>query len=887
MKRVLFIGAEVAGPDTVWGGSRATSHNFIESMKLSQRYSVTHIGRGSIRKPEDIPAILHANEHDLLHVDDTRVLQLFFQLGYRPDVIGPIARAPNGVKVYGSPENPWKSIYTPSWFYDGVLIRLNANEERSSQYAQKYITISQGVDTEALAPVPGALETARYVLWAGDAKRPAKNFELFSEIVRITNLPAPFEFKVMSGYHAQDYWKMLDDGALLINTSKYESFCAALFEAKAKGVPTIYRHGLHNDRFEDGRLQVEYRAEAYKSAILSLLANPERRLEEGRISREYATSQASFYVMRDSYEAAYDAAMLSRKPRPTLASSPTARTSPPVKSPTPRTRATTRSLIKKGGKFLVRKGVMLRPSLAHRLALMVLNITTHAGASKPQLHKKTLSPSPKETLSQIAHFAPETQAGVLSGLVADDLVDERLLYRHLTSLIRAGEHEAVRVIAAQSFVTKRLRLYFLMRAAHSVSFLPMSRNELEDFFGITRGHFLARPANHVLGEQVARMRDRELILWLVGALSDKEIVALPHPTVAGMVRQLIQAGDNPNAKSLLEKHCETISPENSFYFLELHNILDGGKHRTGWREILKDFSGTLSHPDSAAASDFNTLVVEKTLSLPDGERDLMDVRFDPAQRERLLNIVSDAIRSQRPLSLVRLGDGEAYAFDYPTSSLASPDEFEADRALREHVWWGAQLDPSLSEALRSGVRDATAASDIIGFPSVYRFARDRSHAGSRWGLSTSQRGLLTLTSQLGEQIPTDAAIFTEERCHQVVMEKEQLERWAALADRVVIVGCWDSLDIFDKKAKWIKVTSQAKLFDATSGDRSRALPYTYLETLTELDSVKPGDLVLVAAGLIGKIFVHKAKQQGAVAIDIGSVLDYLAGYQTRSIADVI
>ncbi|MET3792630.1 glycosyltransferase [Aquamicrobium terrae] len=307
-RKVLFIGPGVKATNQVWGGSIATSYNFLRSMELSKRYEVQHIDRRHIKGPRELYDTLRSTNYDVLHVDDAGSgLQICYSAGVLPDVIGPISRAPNGVKEYKIGGELWESIYTPEWFYQAVVIRLNANEERAPYYKDKYLRISQGVDTEKLRPETNPRER-RYVLWAGDANRPAKNYALIEEIISITVLPEPYEFKVMSGYQVEDYWNTLNDTVILINTSKYESFCAAIFEAKAKGVPTIYRQKLHNDRFPDGRIQVPYTAEAYRDEILKLLGDPELLEQEGRMSRDYCVENASFEVMKNSYEAAYDIA---------------------------------------------------------------------------------------------------------------------------------------------------------------------------------------------------------------------------------------------------------------------------------------------------------------------------------------------------------------------------------------------------------------------------------------------------------------------------------------------------------------------------------------------------------------------------------------------------
>jgi hypothetical protein len=54
------------------------------------------------------------------------------------------------------------------------------------------------------------------------------------------------------------------------------------------------------------------------------------------------------------------------------------------------------------------------------------------------------------------------------------------------------------------------------------------------------------------------------------------------------------------------------------------------------------------------------------------------------------------------------------------------------------------------------------------------------------------------------------------------------------------------------------------------------------ETVAQLDADLSGRMVIVGAGYAGKVIVHEAKKRGAVALDLGSVLDYWIGASTRS-----
>jgi hypothetical protein len=58
-------------------------------------------------------------------------------------------------------------------------------------------------------------------------------------------------------------------------------------------------------------------------------------------------------------------------------------------------------------------------------------------------------------------------------------------------------------------------------------------------------------------------------------------------------------------------------------------------------------------------------------------------------------------------------------------------------------------------------------------------------------------------------------------------------------------------------------------------------PIGYARIMARIETVGPGDLVLVGAGVLGKAYVAGAARRGAVAIDMGSVFDGWAGIISR------
>jgi hypothetical protein len=66
-------------------------------------------------------------------------------------------------------------------------------------------------------------------------------------------------------------------------------------------------------------------------------------------------------------------------------------------------------------------------------------------------------------------------------------------------------------------------------------------------------------------------------------------------------------------------------------------------------------------------------------------------------------------------------------------------------------------------------------------------------------------------------------------------------------------------------------------------NRMHHYPGVYEHVLKELEGNLAGTLVLVGAGIFGKVYCHAAKQHGAVALDLGSAFDLMSGIKTRPI----
>ena len=300
---VLFIGALFRNTNEVWGGTVATSYAYKKAFENNEKYNIIFIPRTEIKTGDDYQKVISQYLHDILHVDDTRILNLIYNAGFStPDVIGPITRSP--IKTYGG---DWKTDYTEEYFYNSKIIRLNRSEEHLSggkiDYTNKITYINHGIDIDVLIP---SIKEKKIVLWAGDKERKAKGYGMWEEIQDKIKLPDGYEYMTLSKYTIDEYWKLLDNVKIIVNTSLNESFCCAMFEAKSKAIPSIYKKNLHNGRHLDGRIQVEYDANAYGQEILKLLTNEEYYKQEAEQSRKYTVDNFSLRRMAETYSEVYD-----------------------------------------------------------------------------------------------------------------------------------------------------------------------------------------------------------------------------------------------------------------------------------------------------------------------------------------------------------------------------------------------------------------------------------------------------------------------------------------------------------------------------------------------------------------------------------------------------
>lgn len=384
---------------------------------------------------------------------------------------------------------------------------------------------------------------------------------------------------------------------------------------------------------------------------------------------------------------------------------------------------------------------------------------------------------------------------------------------------------------------------------------------------------------------------------VMSALSAQEIRNVRRTSIMGISRLLIDKGRPEAAIRLLNKYIEPTRSDQLLYFLEPLLLLnEQGLVEGELQEFCSRFqplpggpalnylAATYNAVDDADSRNFQRFIVEPLTKLTANDQHLMDIRFSSQQRRQLLDRIKKSVAEEQPLSLQRLGDGEAYAYPPGPIEGYAPSVFEEDNDSFELNWWNAKPTAEVRDDLTERIRQAVARCDILGFPSVYRIIRDLPPPNRRYGKNRNQRAFMRLLGALGQSIPLDGKVFTEERCHRIrgAIDAPFLLELARMARSLVLVSSWSELSAkfpTDLKVETVSVPSEqaaTKIFDV------------YPEIVDRVRAVsKPGKVVLVGSGIIGKILVDEARQSGAVALDVGSLMDYMVGRKTRTIADLI
>ncbi len=269
---------------------------------------------------------------------------------------------------------------------------------------------------------------------------------------------------------------------------------------------------------------------------------------------------------------------------------------------------------------------------------------------------------------------------------------------------------------------------------------------------------------------------------------------------------------------------------------------------------------------------------------------LLDTDISELETRDFVTWVRGHLRDGAAASFIRIGDGEATALGYD----ASVQQYaESDAEEREIIWWGRALGAEQRAQLAARVLQAIRSADALGVTPLSRLLRDLKLPRRVFLIPNRVgRGLqatLRAVEEGGVLGSTQALMTSAHLQHDLGKWNLYGDLFQGLND-VVAVSCHESLpDAFHRRfnaaisQNIVVPPRHASLASFGMSEMGpKILPDVLDETIAQLPADLSGRMVIVGAGYAGKVIVQDAKKRGAVALDLGSVLDYWIGASTRS-----
>ncbi len=235
-------------------------------------------------------------------------------------------------------------------------------------------------------------------------------------------------------------------------------------------------------------------------------------------------------------------------------------------------------------------------------------------------------------------------------------------------------------------------------------------------------------------------------------------------------------------------------------------------------------------------------------------------------KEEILNL----LLAGNPISIIRLGDGECIILN--ATSSYSAFRKASDAVIKRQIGYHPTVNEV--EEIRQNLIDAYTNADIIGVPAHKNLER----LSSNW---TQAAAILK------ENVPKHTSLVCDINVGYQMLEDDSYDK--LLRNRHVLnyISCRDLDNGF--RNKWnihtvnqYLVAPESKFTSGYDGDVHYPTQFNRIPRWMDVLSERhPGSLLLVGAGVIGKIYCNWWRDRGGIAFDAGGVFDAWAGRVTR------
>jgi tetratricopeptide (TPR) repeat protein len=486
---------------------------------------------------------------------------------------------------------------------------------------------------------------------------------------------------------------------------------------------------------------------------------------------------------------------------------------------------------------------------------------------KPQvwdLAGRSLEPSQATAISTLLLQAGEYQiARDLVGRSLDSFPSSQSLWRrhlHILSLIGAVEE----LNAAR----KEMRTRFPRDSYLATMSIAEPRSWDDAEIPELLEHNLARKNKDKLGKFVASVTEADLSVDQLRTL--REVTANITPVVAAQFDLMLAAAGDV---SLLDRAVST--PVNFKKFR---------RTRSEIIEIVRKLTVDLpaQEPNSLPVLYGMADCLRLTGQMRTNERTpALYTRESYLDAARLAAVIIRRISDRLSTSIIRLGDGEGHFLEGPESIEGYR---QADRAQIQNIWWGStRMEGEQLDGIIADFRRAVASCDVLAILPPWRFIAEI----HKPGYTPVHRGIHSSIFHVAGM--THQSLITSMHFPNDFHKWGLWDEIFAACDGVSYISCHDLgpflLENFGLKTYTaIRIPGERQftsLFtDSNKVDEGPTLLDQHNEVIDQLSPMK-GEVYLVAAGFLGKIYCDVIRRRGGVAIDIGSLADYWMGYATR------
>lgn len=234
--------------------------------------------------------------------------------------------------------------------------------------------------------------------------------------------------------------------------------------------------------------------------------------------------------------------------------------------------------------------------------------------------------------------------------------------------------------------------------------------------------------------------------------------------------------------------------------------------------------------------------------------------------EELTDYLVTSINKKEPLSLIRLNHCENRLIGYDFTFDINEANITYDIQFGENL---SEYDTSfISMEIKNAVKDST----ILGVPTAKKNSTNKLHI-----LENTTITHLNKLSLLNKQL------FTNVNCHYQLGKSTKIKKALIDCESLVVITCRDIHNLeksLNRKITKISIPEENRFSDKELVMRHFPTRFFEIENIIK-NTIGKGTVVLVGAGILGKIYCSMVKKSGGIAIDVGSLMDAIANVDTR------